>query len=144
MARRRAAAYQELGYPAGRWRLPTFGEVEYIMTLAAEQKIPRLFGTTNSGTWYYWCAQGAVAVPDANNTNQKIQIVENLSRGGYPYYNMPLEPFSGNRYLARTRFVYDEWYWGSETLTPSSATPNETSTIYEFTWGDRIKTNPEN
>lgn len=143
MSRRRAAAYQELGYPAGRWRLPTFGEVEYIMTLAAEQKIPRLFGTQASGTWYYWCAQGAVAVPDANDSNQTIEIVTGLNSGGTPYYEMPLDPFKGDNYLARTRFVYDEWYWGSETLTPKPGSPNANSTIYTFTWGDRKKDNPE-
>ncbi|MBD5280541.1 MAG: hypothetical protein HDS35_08355 [Bacteroides sp.] len=144
MARRRAAAYQELGYPAGRWRLATFGEIEYCMRLAAEQKIPRLFGTSASGTWYYWSAQGAVAVPDATAADQTIKIVNNLTSGGLPIYNMPLTPFSGDNYLARTRFVYDEWYWGSETLTPSSDTPNSSSTIYTFTWGDQPKTNPEN
>lgn len=144
MSRRRAAAYQELGYPAGRWRLPTFGEVEYIMTLAAEQKIPRLFGTQASGTWYYWCAQGAVKVPDANNSNQTIEIVKDLyDSGGTTFYEMPLIPFSGDQYLARTRFVYDEWYWGSETLTPKPGDPNANSTIYTFTWGDRKKDNPE-
>lgn len=145
MSRRRAAAYQELGYPAGRWRLPTFGEVEYIMTLAAEEKIPRLFGTKDAGTWYYWCAQGAVAVPAANNSNQTIDIVKNLNSGGTPYYNMPLNPFSGDLYLARTRFVYDEWYWGSGTLSPKPGSePSTTALQYTFTWGDAPKTNPEN
>ncbi len=145
MSRRRAAAYQELGYPAGRWRLPTFGEVEYIMTLAAEEKIPRLFGTQKYGTWYYWCAQGAVAVPDAISSNQTIEIVSNLNQGGYPFYNMPLNPFSGDQYLARTRFVYDEWYWGSGTLSPKpDSEPSETELQYTFTWGDQLKTNPEN
>ncbi len=144
MARRRAAAYQELGYPAGRWRLPTFGEVEYIMTLAAQQKIPRLFGTSSAGTWYYWCAQGAVSVPDANHSTQPIEIVENLDRGGTPFYTMPFAPYSGDNYLARTRFVYDEWYWGSETLDQTvKGDPNSTRTIYTFTWGDKEKSNPE-
>lgn len=146
MSRRRAAAYQEVGYPAGRWRMPTFGEVEYMMTLAAEEKIPRLFGTTSSGTWYYWCAQGAVAVPDANDKTGKVEIVTppTDARPATTYYTLPLAPFSGDNFIGRTRFVYDEWYWGSETLEQSVAGVADTiRPIYKFTWGDKEKTNPE-
>ena len=145
MSRRRAAAYQEIGYPAGRWRLPTFGEVEYIMLLAAQQKIPRLFGTTDAGTWYYWCAQGAVAVPDSKAADQQVSVVPPPTSASSPtcIYTLPFAPFSGNNFLGRTRFVYDEWYWGDETLTPSSGSPSTTNTIYRFTWGDKPKSNPQ-
>ncbi len=139
MARRRAAAYQELGYCAGRWRLPTLGEVEFVIKLAADQKIPRLFGTTSSGTWFYWCAQGAVKVPDGSVENPDI-VIEERPTGGAS--GNAVVPFTGNDYRDHARFVYDEWYWGDGTLTPSSATPNATSPTYTYTWGDRLKSNP--
>lgn len=141
MSRRRAAAYQELGYCAGRWRLPTFAEVEFVMKLAADKKIPRLFGTNASGTWFYWCAQGAVRVPDGTVQNPNIAIVANPTGGAS---GAASAPFTGDNYRDHTRFVYDEWYWGSETLTPSSQTPNANSPTYTFTWGDRPKTSPQN
>lgn len=42
-ARRRCASYQEAGRPAGRWRVPTRAEMQYICNLSAKGKIPRLF-----------------------------------------------------------------------------------------------------
>lgn len=97
LAQRRCAAYQEDGYPAGRWRLPTEAELEYITTLSAKGRIPTLF---NSGGTY-WSAQSAVTV----NENGTVSI--------------------SNATTAFARCVYDEWYWGSETVTKTT-----------FTWGD--------
>lgn len=84
-AQYRCASYQEDGYPAGRWRLPTASEVEFICKLSAEQVIPTLF--TNGSE--YWCAGGNVE-PNTNGT-----VTLNFST-------------SGNYYV---RCVYDEWYW---------------------------------
>lgn len=42
-ARRRCATYQEAGRPAGRWRVPTKAEMQYICNLSAKGKIPKLF-----------------------------------------------------------------------------------------------------
>lgn len=138
MARRRAAAYQELGYCAGRWRLPTFGEVKFVMELSKQNKIPRLFGR-DEDIWFYWCAQGAVKVPKRGDTTTRIEIVSNPTGGG----STAVAPFTGDNYRDHARFVYDEWYWGSETLTPSASTPNANRPIYTFTWGDRPKTSPQ-
>lgn len=136
MSRRRAAAYQELGFCAGRWRVPTYGEVEYIMKLAAEEKIPRLFGRESGATWCYWCAQGAVLVPAGNAANKNPSLT--LEPDNVPF--AAVEPFTGDDYKARVRFVYDEWYWGNDTLVPNSNTPSKTETIYDFTWGDKERT----
>lgn len=84
-ARRRCASYQEYGYPAGRWRVPTKGEIRYIVNLSATEKIPILFNP--GGT--YWSAQGAIEVP-ANTTGSVIDA-------------------SGTSHFVRC--VYDEWYW---------------------------------
>lgn len=43
-AKKRCASYQENGYPAGRWRIPTEGEIDYVIGLSAAGKIPKLFG----------------------------------------------------------------------------------------------------
>lgn len=141
MSRRRAAAYQELGYAAGRWRLPTYGEVEYIMTLAAQEKIPRLFGCNDTNTWGYWCAQGIVKVPPGDAANKNPTLVTNpadINGMG----TVAEAPFTGDDYRARTRFVYDEWYWGSTTLPRGPGDPSSTELLYEFTWGDAPRTTP--
>lgn len=82
-ARRRCATYQEQGFPAGRWRLPTKAEFSYIIQLSSAKKIPVLF-TPKMG---YWTAQGAFQV------NDKGEISD----------------FDGDK--AYVRAVYDEWYW---------------------------------
>lgn len=118
-ARVRAAAFQEMNYPAGRWRLPTFGEVKFIMDLSAQNKIPRLFGT-KSADWYYWCAQGAMFAPKKGSTQKP-----DLSNIGDASYQ-------------RARFVYDEWYWGDDTISPKKTG----NSPYPFKWGDKEKIKP--
>ncbi|MBR5924761.1 MAG: hypothetical protein IKZ60_04805 [Bacteroidales bacterium] len=110
---RRCAAYQENGYPAGRWRLPTVAEVTYAMKLNADGKIQRLFGTTNNGeTSDYWCNCGYITVYDGTNAASKQAPVPH-----------PGVTSRSNTYV---RCVYDEWYWGSDKL----------NDITTFTWGD--------
>lgn len=50
-AQKRCASYQENGYPAGRWRIPTEAEIQFIVDLSPTY-IPTLF----SGE--YWAASG--------------------------------------------------------------------------------------
>ena len=90
IAERRCASYQEDGYPAGRWRLPTYAEAAFIVGLSNELKIPRLF---NTGT-RYWCAHG--------------QFLPTTS-------GVTLNGTSGNA-ASSVRCVYDVWYWGAEQL----------------------------
>ena len=78
---RRCAAYQEDGFPAGRWRVPTLGEMKFIATLSYDSVIPQLF---TSGS-HYWTSAGAVTY------NDDITLNNNTS--------------------AYVRCVYDEWYW---------------------------------
>lgn len=51
----KCATYQEDGYPAGRWRLPTEAEVDFIGTLSNKSGFIELFGSAG----YYWSANGA-------------------------------------------------------------------------------------
>lgn len=89
-ARRRCATYQERNYPAGRWRIPTKGELEFILTQSLENHIPTLFNASSS----YWTAQGRVT------TSLKDGVLGTTSNDGNAY----------------VRCVYDEWYWDGEEL----------------------------
>ena len=78
----RCAAFQEDGFPAGRWRLPTKAEINFIGILSAKGFFEFLFN--NNGT--YWSANGAVKV----------------SGGSVDYVTSD---------TALLRCVYDSWYW---------------------------------
>lgn len=97
-AEKRCASYQENGYPAGRWRVPTFGEVAYIMTLSADKVIPSLFNLGQNDLEGYWCANGKVS----GDQNAK------------PY-------LSNDTSITAVRCVYDIWYWGDEHATGTAA-----------------------
>lgn len=84
-AERRCASYQEDGYPAGRWRVPTKAELFFIITLTSDGLIPILFN--NGGN--YWAADGTVYSPNYNNDS--VSEVNTTS--------------------AYVRCVYDDWYW---------------------------------
>ena len=79
----RCASYQEDGYPAGRWRIPTLGEVQFMVTLSNEHVIPELYSSIA-----YWYAGGIV-----RNNGGNLTITEGMTG------------------QARVRCVYDEWYW---------------------------------
>lgn len=81
-AKRRCAAYQELGYPAGRWRMPTPAEIRFIATLSNYGIIPKLFSDGNN----YWTSDGIIKYGD------DLNIRDDLKTGA-------------------VRCVYDDWYW---------------------------------
>lgn len=117
-ARRRCATYQEDKYPAGRWRVPTLGEMQYIVNLSNTGKIPVLF--SNSRT--YLSAQGWVDIPQASTSGITLEAYNGESgwRGTQEY----------------VRCVYDEWYWEKQTnytITPTTG----------YRLGDMPKKNPE-
>ena len=86
----RCALYQENGYPAGRWRLPTEAEVAFMMQLQADGTLPGLFANNCN----YWLADGRmIHIGTGNNI--------------YPY----TANHSGTVYI---RMVYDLWYWGDD------------------------------
>ena len=116
---RRCASYQEKGYPAGRWRLPTVAEVSYITKLNADGKIVRLFGSTNNGdTTDYWCNSGYVTVYDGTDEISKQAPVAHTGT-------------SGDKYV---RCVYDEWYWDGMTYNEDDVTT--VTPLTTFRWGD--------
>ena len=88
-AKKRCASYQEDGFPAGRWRVPTKAEIAYITKLSAKDYIPILFN--NGGN--YWNASGTITSP--NNDTGEVS-----------------EKTSGSNVFVRC--VYDEWYWSDK------------------------------
>lgn len=88
-ARERCASFQENGFPAGRWRLPTKGEVRFISQLSANGYFEWQFGGN------YWSANGALYV------NR---------------YTGEVTDSDPNRTIALLRCVYDSWYWGDDQL----------------------------
>lgn len=94
---RRAATYQENGYPAGRWRLPTEAEINFMMTLQQKGIIPELYAFGSS----YQCANGRAITIASDGTRTSV------------------DPKA-----AYVRFVYDLWYWGDEQMDPDVYHPN--------------------
>ena len=115
MMKRRCASYQEDGYPAGRWRLPTKAEFQFILTQINYDNLPEVYLSTYS----YWCAHG-LGSPD-NNGLVQMQYVGRVN--------------SGQTFV---RCVYDEWYWeNSETYRLGTTNADGTFTPSNtFTWGD--------
>ena len=62
-AKKRCASYQEDGYPAGRWRVPTKAEIEYMAMLADDGKIPILLSIDS----YYWASNKTAYSPEGKN-----------------------------------------------------------------------------
>lgn len=92
-AQLRCASYQEDGYPAGRWRVPTSAELKYIVELSAKGYITKLFNDDGD----YWAADGKYYTPHYNTG-----VVD--------------ENTAGSNKTAYVRCVYDDWYWGSEPI----------------------------
>ena len=97
---KRCATYQEAGYPAGRWRIPTEAELAYIYKLQSLNIIPVLFQPENSA---YWASSGYAV---NSYTNGVANFTNNPNVGG-----------AGR---AGVRCVYDIWYWGDDPVTPTN------------------------
>lgn len=106
----RCASYQEDGFPAGRWRLPTTAEILYIVELQRLDKIQQLFVSKP-----YFSATDRVTV----QSNNSYSVQTGLGNAN-----------------ASVRCVYDEWFWGSEREAIENTTINAGG--YQFTWGDRF------
>ena len=109
----RCASYQEDGYPAGRWRLPTTAEILFVINLQEEDQIQELFvGSSN------YCSS-----THSINNNGSITI-----KSGF---------VADSKGTVSVRCVYDDWYWGSEPAAKKNSNYNNYGG-YEFTWGDRF------
>ena len=105
---KRGATYQEAGYPAGRWRLPTEAEIAFIVARQKEGNIPSLYATNTD----YWAGSG------------RLVYVPSNASAGITFS----DPASG--VTKSCRFVYDLWYWGDEPAATNVYHPNGHNTTY--------------
>lgn len=98
-AQQRCATYQEGGFPAGRWRLPTEAEVYFVYSLQTHN--PALLETIFNTEGYGYIASSG----------------RTFGYNGHKYF----ENRTGNSMSIRC--VYDYWYWGSETVDVHKYTP---------------------
>ena len=140
-ARKRCASYQEDKYPAGRWRLPTPGELFFMIKLQQEKVIPELFSESEN----YWTSHGLYKVRSKTITEQRA------AEGIFSGQERPSDGEEGGLFDRRnyvikgyTRCVYDEWYWQDKNGKPDilnfQLTNNATN---DFRWGDKKKNNPQ-
>lgn len=117
----RCASYQEDGYPAGRWRLPTFAEIQFIVKLQEANVIcPIFFG---SSKYFTPTTQVSYSASGSSYTASGTAFTSSPSSDG------------GD---GSVRCVYDEWYWGSEQEAIENTAANKSEgQEYVFTWGDK-------
>lgn len=114
---RRCAAYQEDGYPAGRWRLPTYSEIEFCLSLSNYQLIEVLFGS-NTDDSDYWYSTGYATI----------------KRGGT---SIDPHPGTGGTTERAVRCVYDSWYWDEVDRDAGRTEADRLARRSTFTWGDQ-------
>jgi hypothetical protein len=103
-AQKRCATYQEAGYPAGRWRLPTEAEIYFAYSLQRMGVIDNLF---NGGDGYYASSGNVFGWNQGQTWTFQARGTSNHS----------------------VRCVYDVWYWGEE----APLTGNDVHTYYPGT-----------
>ena len=114
---RRCASYQENGYPAGRWRIPTKAEIQFVVNRSTGGDIPTLFdgGYWASNGQYYSTSDGWGGT-DGNTSSTTTE-----------------------KYV---RCVYDVWYWGNENTgsyynaNGTLVTNNPNFQLTNAVWGD--------
>lgn len=119
-ALKRCAAYQEDGYPAGRWRIPTMAEIEFLIKLSDNSKIPQLFAVSGNSTTAsgYWAAgkEQYTYVGGESGTKGFINLSDTTPGSDRKYVK------GGITYSGYVRCVYDTWYWGDQ-VHPDYTTP---------------------
>lgn len=154
-ARKRCATYQENGYPAGRWRLPTVGELQYMAELSQDGIIPKLFNNEEG----YWTNNGLYRVEDGT-----VNVIDDLTDSWFAqlWNNRVVSGLNNSGYLiGYTRCVYDEWYWTYKDSKGNDIPDNFSNVNYmvnkqlpsgfntlenlksTFHWGDKKKNNPQ-
>lgn len=143
-ARRRCAALQENGYPAGRWRIPTLGEFLFFKMLQKRNVLPEIFVNSRA----HWTAQYLVKYGQ-NDVDIRIY---------------PADDPMDHKWV---RCVYDDWYWVKGDNKTPDVILNNTDKVKSdyatdvngdrvdvrsyygdddlrtmFVWGDKEKNNP--
>ena len=139
-AEERCASYQENGYPAGRWRIPTIAEIDFLIRLSNYNHIPELFSPSREGARdydVYWAGGGYAYggtpyLNDRQNNANHSQSFVNLNGATSTTQDnrSVLRITVNNRYeyfQTYMRCVYDEWYW-SDTKYNNSGQPGTAAT----------------
>lgn len=126
---KRCASYQENGYPAGRWRVPTPAEIEFMQQRALNGDIPSLFnGLSTYGSYRaYWAADGRVYWPGYGSNGNSL----GPSAG---FYTPGSNNMNSNYHSVRC--VYDVWYWGDENTGQMADTYDDDYQLTNPVWGD--------
>ena len=112
---KRGATYQEAGFPAGRWRLPSEAEIAFIVTMQRDGVIPNLYATED----YFWAGSGRlVFVPASSSTPISF------------YTKSEVDSRVGSVKNYSCRYVYDLWYWGDTPAATNVYHPNGHNTAY--------------
>lgn len=140
-ARRRCAALQNNGYPAGRWRLPTIGEALFFKFMQDKKVLPIIFADEDKAIW-------------------TAQYLFKFNKN-----EVDVRTYTANDKVHRwVRCVYDDWYWVDSDGNPEVITAENTQ-VYDvgingnqqgkgnfqtdpdiremFVWGDKPKNNPQ-
>lgn len=118
----RCAAYQEDGYPAGRWRLPTEAEIDYCIRLSDMGAIPDLFypfASNGTDDYGYRASSGRRKSGNSGWLNEGVASTGNDTGDAF------------------VRCVYDTWYWGhEEDNNLKNGTYTEDGKVYQkYKWG---------
>jgi hypothetical protein len=111
VAKKRCATYQEAGYPAGRWRLPTLAEVAFVVSLQEKDVIQEMF--YSSDLQGYWISSGGSVALDSDYGTMYYRNYKDKPKAS--------ATASASR-VSNIRCVYDTWYWGD--------TPESDTTVY--------------
>ena len=109
MAEQRCAAYQEAGYPAGRWRLPTEAEIYFVYTLQTKGLVDDLFSNTGSQNYGYYASSG--------------RVFDRFGVGTETAYRTRFTPGVISGRDVSVRCVYDYWYWEQDKVNANNFTP---------------------
>lgn len=93
LQQQRCASYQENGYPAGRWRMPTAGEFEFISQRSAQGDIPTLFSTS------YWTANGQSNNLGEHTGTMSVRCVYDIWYWGDEKVPQPTQSYWGDNGL---------------------------------------------
>lgn len=124
LAARKCATYQQAGYPAGRWRLPTRGEIQFAKKMQRAGVVDEVFGGNQN-----WSATGSV------DRNGEYSGSSGYTRCVYDNWYWEQVDKNGNSWLKIPQ---------GSTVIPTQSGSGQTKNEFNwciFTWGDRPREN---